>query len=86
MLQVWMTKPGLDPGVQAHELIKEINAFDQEGQGNSLIIASGGDGTVGAVASALRGTDIPLGIIPRGTAPTVPSPPEAMISELPWPS
>ena len=68
MLEVWMTKPGLDPGEQAQELIKEINAFDQEGQGESLIIASGGDGTVGAVASALRGTDIPLGIIPRGTA------------------
>ncbi|EAW38471.1 methylglyoxal synthase [Lyngbya sp. PCC 8106] len=33
-----------------------------------LIIASGGDGTISAVAGTLIGTKIPLGIIPRGTA------------------
>lgn len=33
-----------------------------------IIIASGGDGTVSAVAEALVGTDIPLGAIARGTA------------------
>ena len=33
-----------------------------------LIIASGGDGTVSSVSGALIGTNIPLGIIPRGTA------------------
>lgn len=37
-------------------------------QGADLVIASGGDGTVSAVAGALIGTGIPLGIIPRGTA------------------
>ena len=68
MLQVWKTQPDLDPADQAKELIKEIKAFDAEGEGESIIIASGGDGTVGAVASALQGSDIPLGIIPRGTA------------------
>jgi YegS/Rv2252/BmrU family lipid kinase len=33
-----------------------------------MIIASGGDGTLSAVAEALVGTDIPLGVIARGTA------------------
>lgn len=33
-----------------------------------IIIACGGDGTVSAVAGALVNTNIPLGIIPRGTA------------------
>ncbi len=37
-------------------------------QGADLVIASGGDGTISAVAGALIGTGIPLGIIPRGTA------------------
>ncbi len=33
-----------------------------------LVIASGGDGTVSAVAGEVIGSNIPLGIIPRGTA------------------
>lgn len=33
-----------------------------------LVIASGGDGTISAVAGVVIGTEIPLGIIPRGTA------------------
>ncbi|MGL6139711.1 MAG: YegS/Rv2252/BmrU family lipid kinase, partial [Planktothrix sp.] len=37
-------------------------------QNVDLVIASGGDGTVSAVAGAVINTNIPLGIIPRGTA------------------
>ncbi len=37
-------------------------------QGADCVIASGGDGTVSAVAGALIHSDIILGIIPRGTA------------------
>jgi YegS/Rv2252/BmrU family lipid kinase len=36
--------------------------------GAELVIASGGDGTVSAVAGTVMETDLPLGIIPRGTA------------------
>jgi len=51
------------PEVDTYQLAKD--AVDQRFE---VIIASGGDGTVSAVASAVVETDIPLGIIPRGTA------------------
>lgn len=35
--------------------------------GATLVLASGGDGTIRAVAEALRGTGIPLAIVPQGT-------------------
>jgi YegS/Rv2252/BmrU family lipid kinase len=37
-------------------------------KGVEAIIACGGDGTISAVTTALIGTGIPLGVIPRGTA------------------
>jgi YegS/Rv2252/BmrU family lipid kinase len=41
------------------------------GKVRNWVIAAGGDGTVSAVAAAVLQTDIPLGIIPRGTANAV---------------
>ena len=38
------------------------------GAGARLVVAVGGDGTVGACAQALTGTSVPLAIVPRGTA------------------
>ena len=58
-LEVHLTSPNIDPQELAAQAIAT---------GADMIIASGGDGTVSAVAGALIGTQIPLGIIPRGTA------------------
>ena len=51
------------PEVDADRLVKTAVSAKAD-----LIIASGGDGTVSAVAGGLINTGIPLGIIPRGTA------------------
>ena len=58
-VNVMFTDPKVPPGVQAKEAITS---------GADLVIASGGDGTVSAVAEAVMQTEIPLGVIPRGTA------------------
>ncbi|MGB5633941.1 MAG: YegS/Rv2252/BmrU family lipid kinase [Waterburya sp.] len=51
------------PDIDAAQLTTQALETDPD-----IIIASGGDGTVSAVANQLIGRDIPLGIIPRGTA------------------
>ncbi|NES70315.1 MAG: methylglyoxal synthase [Okeania sp. SIO2D1] len=51
------------PETTAQELTQQAIASQAD-----IIIASGGDGTVSVVAGEIIGTDIPLGIVPRGTA------------------
>lgn len=68
MVNVTMTQPDLNPADQAREIIDHILSKNEHDMGRSLIIASGGDGTVSAVAGATIGTGIPLGVVPRGTA------------------
>jgi diacylglycerol kinase (ATP) len=58
-LNVVFTEADMSPGEQASLAIA---------QGAEIILASGGDGTVSAVAEAVMQSDIPLGVIPRGTA------------------
>jgi diacylglycerol kinase (ATP) len=68
LVNVIMTQPHVNPADQAREVIANIRSKTEHDLGASLIIASGGDGTVSAVAGATIGTGLPLGIIPRGTA------------------
>ena len=58
-LDIQFTTPEIDGAELARKAV-ENNA--------EMIIASGGDGTVSAVAGVLINTDIPLGAIARGTA------------------
>ncbi len=67
-LNVIFTKRDLDPSEQAKVAIAAIQKRNSTDPNTDFIIASGGDGTISAVANALIGTKIPLGIIPRGTA------------------
>lgn len=67
-LKIIFTKPDLNPTDQAKMAIAAIQEGNSTTSDTDFIIASGGDGTISAVANALIGTGIPLGIIPRGTA------------------
>ena len=58
-LEVAITTAECEPGQLATDAIA---------RGAASILASGGDGTLSAVAAALMGTNIPLGVISRGTA------------------
>jgi diacylglycerol kinase (ATP) len=56
---LWLATSEEDPGGDV--TLKAVN------EKVDLVIAAGGDGTVRAVAGTLRGTDIPLALVPSGT-------------------
>jgi YegS/Rv2252/BmrU family lipid kinase len=58
-LDIYLTTVEIDADELADAAVK---------RGVEMLIASGGDGTLSAVAAAVVGTNIPLGIISRGTA------------------
>jgi diacylglycerol kinase family enzyme len=53
--------------IQPEDVISEVVARRVNEEGIGRVAAVGGDGTVSAVAQGLRGTDIPLAVIPAGT-------------------
>jgi YegS/Rv2252/BmrU family lipid kinase len=70
ILHVVMTQKDRECADQAREIVNMIKAtpeYEKDPE-STLIIASGGDGTVSAVAGETMGTGIPFGVIPRGTA------------------
>ncbi len=70
-LEVMLTQAHGDPAEQTRGLIETIRTRhpNQASEASEvMVVACGGDGTVSAVAGALVGTDIPLGVIPCGTA------------------
>ncbi|WP_373524790.1 YegS/Rv2252/BmrU family lipid kinase [Nostoc sp.] len=58
----------LDIYLTTEELDADELAYAAVERGVDAIIASGGDGTLSAAAAAVMGTEIPFGIISRGTA------------------
>ena len=58
-LDIYLTTVEIDADELAHAAVQ---------RGVDAIIASGGDGTLSAAAAAVVGTNIPFGIISRGTA------------------
>ena len=58
----------LDIRFTTAELDADKIAAEEIAQGATSIIVSGGDGTLSAAAAALVGTNIPMGVISRGTA------------------
>lgn len=65
-----LLEPQLDLDIRFTSEEKDADEIASEAiaQGAKAIVASGGDGTLSAAANALVKTDIPLGIISRGTA------------------
>ncbi len=68
-LQDALRQAGFFPVYEATEQESDLDRILQKAQG--LVVAAGGDGTVRAVSTRLVGRDIPLAVVPMGTANNV---------------
>jgi len=69
ILHVIVTEKDRNVADQCREVIDILQAtdVDADNSSSSIIVASGGDGTVSVVAGCTMSTGIPFGAIPRGT-------------------
>lgn len=60
---------GIDPTIRAigDPVVLADAAREVRDAGAHIVVAAGGDGTISAVASAVAGTSVPLGVLPLGT-------------------
>ncbi len=65
-----LLEPSIDLDVRFTTVEVDANQIASEAvaRGVSMVIAAGGDGTLSATAAALIGTNIPMGVLSRGTA------------------
>jgi diacylglycerol kinase (ATP) len=58
-------------GHQVAGVVAPTAGLEGLGEGLDAVVAAGGDGTIGRVARGLAGSDVPLAILPMGTANNV---------------
>jgi YegS/Rv2252/BmrU family lipid kinase len=59
---------GVAASLQVDQLDRLPRLLEKMGSSQVVVVAAGGDGTVGAVADAIYGTDALMGILPLGTS------------------
>src|SRR5690349_9704256 len=68
-LRRWFADSGIDAHVD--QVAKGANLAEKArsavADGNDIVVAAGGDGTLSATASGLAGTDVAFGVLPVGT-------------------
>ncbi|WP_350348057.1 diacylglycerol kinase family protein [Agromyces sp. G08B096] len=63
-------RQGFEPSLWLETTIEDpgkAQAMEAVAEGVDLVIAAGGDGTIRSVAAGLRGTGVPMGLVPLGT-------------------